>query len=183
VMSVDELLARYRRGETAAFDELLARHRGRLFGFLVRMLGERALAQDLFQETFLRFAREAARGKVRGDAGRWLFTVANRLALDALRRRSRWKMATDDDADGGEELAGSTAAPDAELAQTEMSERLRQAIARLPLEQRQVLLLRQDGDFTFREIAAMQGVPLGTALARMHRALKTLRKHLSQLLV
>lgn len=183
-MTDDELLRRYRDGDAAAFNELLARHQSRIFSFLVGMVGERALAEDLFQETFVRFAREASRGKIADHPDRWLFAVANRFALDALRRRNRWKMVRDEEEKAAAfEKSGAVAAPDENLTQAETSARLAKAIAALPPEQRQVVLLKKNSDLTFQQIAAEQGVPLGTALARMHRALKTLRKHLSSQLV
>jgi RNA polymerase sigma-70 factor (ECF subfamily) len=184
VTTDEELLRRYRGGDAAAFNELLARHQSRVFGFLVGMLDDRALAEDLFQETFVRFAREASRGKIADHPDRWLFAVANRFALDALRRRNRWKMVRD----GAEitaafEDAGAVPAPDDNLTREETAARLKKAIAALPPEQRQVVLLKKNSDLTFQQIAEAQGVPLGTVLARMHRALKTLRKHLSNQLV
>src|SRR3989442_6113353 len=95
-MSDDELLQQYRDGAVAAFNELLARYQSRVFSFLVRLLKDRTLAEDIFQETFLRFAREAGRGKIRDNPGRWLFAVANRLAVDALRKRNRWKTVSEE---------------------------------------------------------------------------------------
>jgi RNA polymerase sigma-70 factor (ECF subfamily) len=183
-MTDEELLTRYREGDATAFNELLARHQSRVFGFLVGITGDRALAEDLFQETFVRFAREASRGKIADHPDRWLFAVANRFALDALRRRNRWKLVRDEEEKAAAfEQLGAVAAPDENLTQAETSARLEKAIAALPLEQRQVVLLKKNGNLTFQQIADEQGVPLGTALARMHRALKTLRKHLSSQLV
>jgi len=136
-LSDEELLDKYRDGDAAAFNELLARHQGRLFGFLVGLLNDRALAEDIFQETWLRFGREAARGKIKDHPDRWLFAVANRFALDVLRRRARWKMvSTEEEKAAAFEAAGAVSAPDEHVAGAEMSARLEKAIAELPLEQR-----------------------------------------------
>jgi len=179
-LSDDELLQRYHQGDAAAFKELLARHQRRLFAFLLRMVGERALAEDLFQETFFRLAREASRGKVRDNVGRWLFTVAHRLALNALKRRLRWKLvgvdAANDETPAALNEPRAQEMPDEQLVRLEMNERLERAIAALPSEQRAVVLLKRDGEMTCREIAEQLSVPLGTVLSRVQRAMKSLRE-------
>ena len=176
--SDDALLERYRHGDTAAFELLLARHQPALFGFLIRMAGDRALAEDLFQETWVRVVREARRYRAEQKFSRWLFTIANRLAIDELRRRKRWSMVSVDDEETMVELParGPSAADDVERRQT--LGRIEAAMKTMQPSLRQVFLLREHGGVGFKEIAAMTGAPLGTVLWRMSAALKHLRKEL-----
>ena len=176
--SDDALFERYRKGDAAAFEQLLARHQSALFGFLVRMAGSRALAEDLFQETWLRVVRESRRYRSEQKFSRWLFTIANRLAIDELRRRKRWNTVSVDDDEAAVTLQarGPSAADETEQRRT--LSRIEAAVATLQPSLRQVFLLREHGGVSFKEIAAMTGAPLGTVLWRMSAALKHLRKEL-----
>ncbi|HYE95713.1 MAG TPA: sigma-70 family RNA polymerase sigma factor [Rubricoccaceae bacterium] len=182
----EELVAAYlERGDERAFGLLVARHQERLFGYLVGMVRDRSVAQDLFQETFLRAiqAMHARRGSYE-QQGRWLawlMRIARNAALDHLRARKKWldvDPGSDDD-DGPsfwDRLADR--APDAEalLQRAHLDEEVAAAIERLPPEQREVVLMRHQSELTFREIAEITGVSINTALGRMRYALINLRK-------
>lgn len=174
----DALFERYRNGDAAAFETLLARHQSALFGFLIRMTGDRALAEDLFQETWLRVVREARRYRAEQKFSRWLFTIANRLAIDELRRRKRWRTVSVNDEEAPVELPanGPSAADETERRRT--LSRIEAALATMQPSLRQVFLLREHSGVSFKEIAAMTDAPLGTVLWRMSAALKHLRKEL-----
>ncbi len=176
--SDDELFERYRKGDAAAFERLLSRHQSTLFGFLVRLAGNRALAEDLFQETWMRVVRESHRYRAEQKFSHWLFTIANRLAIDELRRRKRWNTVSVDDDEAAVTLPdhGPSAADETDRRRT--LSRVEAAMDTLPPPLRQVFLLREHGGVSFKEIAAMTGAPLGTVLWRMSAALKHLRKEL-----
>ncbi len=174
----DALFERYRGGDTAAFERLLARHQSALFGFLARLAGDRALAEDLFQETWLRVVREAGRYRAEQKFNRWLFTIANRLAIDALRRRKRWASVSVDDEEAAVQLPDRGPSAADETARRQTMGRIEAALATMQPALRQVFLLRENSGLSFKEIAAMTGAPLGTALWRMSAALKHLRKEL-----
>jgi len=149
---------------------IVREHGDRVYRFIRRLVGP-AWADDLTQDTFLRALR--ALPKYRGgDQVSWLFSIANGVCIDFIRRQDT----------GARKLEflsrepQSTPEPIDLLAQSEEQERLREAIARLPLEQRQVFLLREESGMTFREIADMLEAPLGTVLARMHAAIQVLKK-------
>ena len=180
--SDDELFEGYRNGDTAAFERLLARHQSNLFGFLVRLVGERGLAEDLFQETWIRVIREASRYRPEQKFSHWLFTIANRLAIDALRRRKRWSTVSVDDEESAVELRdeGPDAAMQAQHRQT--LSRIESALATMPPPLRQVFLLRENSGMSFKDIAALTSAPLGTVLWRMSAALKHLRKELKEVM-
>jgi RNA polymerase sigma-70 factor, ECF subfamily len=176
--SDDALFERYRMGDAAAFERLLARHQSALFGFLVRLAGNRALAEDLFQETWLRVVREAHRYRAEQKFNHWLFTIANRLAIDELRRRKRWNTVSVDDEDAAVTLQAREPNAADETDRRRTLGRIDAALATLQPPLRQVFLLREHGGVSFKEIAAMTGAPIGTVLWRMSAALKYLRKEL-----
>lgn len=174
----DALFERYRGGDTAAFERLLARHQSALFGFLARLAGDRALAEDLFQETWLRVVREAGRYHAEQKFNRWLFTIANRLAIDALRRRKRWASVSVDDEEAAVQLPDRGPSAADETARRQTMGRIEAALATMQPALRQVFLLRENSGLSFKEIAAMTGSPMGTVLWRMSAALKHLRREL-----
>ena len=172
------------RGDQAAFRSLVERHQERIFGYLLGMVRDREVANDLFQETFLRViaAMQRQRGSY-AQQGRWLgwvMRIARNAALDHLRRRKKWT----DVSPASDEDAGSfwDRLPDAEpfadelLHHADQVARLEACIERLPPEQREVVLLRHETDLTFREIAEITEVSINTALGRMRYALLNLRR-------
>jgi RNA polymerase sigma-70 factor (ECF subfamily) len=165
------LLARFQSGDDRALDALLARHEAPLFQFLVGMLRDHHLAEDVLQETFVR-ALERLDG-VDGEHLRgWLFTVAYHQALLARRRqKARPATALELSAEPSESRPGPL-----ELAALRDDARLvGRLLERLPAPQQEVIRQRVYEGKRFREIAAALGCPLNTALARMHEGLKRLR--------
>jgi RNA polymerase sigma-70 factor (ECF subfamily) len=155
----------------AMIEPLVQEYGDRIYRFVRRMTGP-AWADDLTQETFLQAFRalSAYRG---GRQEAWLFSIANHVCVDFLRRRRRESRHLPEGAAAGED-------PAERLDRSERRRALLGALAELPVEQRQVFLLREEGSMTFREIAEATGVPLGTALARMRYALEFLRRRMSQ---
>jgi RNA polymerase sigma-70 factor (ECF subfamily) len=179
-----ELVQAYlERGDEAAFRQLVLRHKDRIFGFLMGMVKNRSVANDLFQETFLRVisAMQSADGSYVHD-GRWLawvMRIARNTTVDHLRRQKRRARVPDDSGDGRpfwETVPASEPSAHEVLHRAEQRAVLDSHIQRLPPEQREVLLLRQETDLTFREIAELTDTPLNTALGRMRYALRNLRK-------
>jgi RNA polymerase sigma-70 factor (ECF subfamily) len=165
------LLARFQGGDGAALEELLARHEAALFQFLVGMLRDHHLAEDVLQETFVR-ALERLDG-VDGEHLRgWLFTVAYHQALLA-RRRQKSRPATA--LAGCAEPAEARPGPPEVAAARDDARLVGRLLQRLPAPQREVIRQRVYEGKRFREIAAALGCPLNTALARMHEGLKRLR--------
>jgi len=183
-----ELIAQFVDGRAAAFDALVRRYETTLSGFLRRMVRDHALADDLFQETFLRVMRSLPTYREEGRFGSWLFGIARNLALDALRRRrfeqELFRRPLQNTASDGtdsaliEGVTDSRLAPDALAERAEWGARLEAAIAELPEEQREVLALRYDAGLTFRQIAEITGSSINTALGRMRYATIALRKKL-----
>ena len=175
-----ELMARYCDGDRAAFDALYAAVAPRLYGFLVQLVGDRALAEDVMQEALLKL-HEARRLYVRGaDPLPWIFTIARHAALDELRRRKRARVRLVEGEEAPPEpradLRGEpeAARPD-EHAAADGAEALA-ALERLPPAQKQALLLTKVEGLSQAEAAARAGTTPGAIKLRAHRAYVALRK-------
>jgi RNA polymerase sigma-70 factor (ECF subfamily) len=160
---------------------LVDRHKDRLFGFLMGMVKDRATANDLFQETFLRVIQAMQEGSYtqQGQWLSWVMRIARNAAIDHIRKQKKWRDVSREDDDRRsfwDTLEAETPHADEELHRSEQRDWLDEHIQELPPEQREVLLLRQETDLTFREIAELTEVSINTALGRMRYALKNLRK-------
>jgi len=183
--SDDQLVTAYlERNDQHAFGVLVERHKERVYGYLVGMVRDREVANDLFQETFLRVisAMQRKRGSYL-QQGRWLawvMRIARNAALDYFRSRKKWidvmESSENEDNSYWDRLPDTALGADEMLSKKEQAEWLDRCVARLPEKQREVLLLRQDADLTFREIAAITNVSINTALGRMRYALLNLRR-------
>lgn len=185
-MTDAELLAAYRNGDEDAFAVVMTRHKAPLFTFILGMVRDEGSAADIFQETFLRVVKNIARYEERGMFKAWLFATARNLAMDHFRREGHGPLSLDaptENEDGATTMADSIAAPTAHgpepsLETKEDREMVLRAIAELPADMREVLLMREYSGMSFKEIAAALDIPIGTALARMSRAVAKLRKAL-----
>ncbi len=186
IQATDEaLVAAYvERSDELALRTLVERHQDRVYGYLLGMVRDRTVADDLFQETFLRVL-SALRSERAGynDQGKflgWALRIARNAALDHLRLRKRWQdvegTADEDTASFWEQITDDAPSADVAMQDTDLRETLRACIDRLPPEQREVVLLRHEAEMTFREIADLTGVSINTALGRMRYALINLRK-------
>lgn len=182
---LDATLQRARRRDPEALAALVDAYGRRLYGLLFRLTGSRDTADDLLQETFLRVVRTIESYEHDGRFESWLFRIAANLARDHARRgrkrgasRSLGPLNEDSDRGGIDLPASGPAQPGAGLLHAEARERLQRCLGRLPETDREIILLRHFAELSFREIAEMLGVPLGTALARAHRALERLRREM-----
>ncbi|MEP0848054.1 MAG: sigma-70 family RNA polymerase sigma factor [Phycisphaerae bacterium] len=180
---LDATLQRARRRDPEALAALVDAYGRRVYGLLFRLTGSRDTADDLLQETFLRVVRTIESYEHDGRFESWLFRIAANLARDHARcgrrrgaSRSLSRLDEESDVRGIELPACNTTQPGAELVHAEAGERLQRCLDRLPESDREIILLRHFAELPFREIAEMLGVPLGTALARAHRALERLRR-------
>jgi RNA polymerase sigma-70 factor (ECF subfamily) len=167
--------ARLRRGDTAGLAGLMGRHQDRLFRYLLRLAGDEAVAEDLFQQTFLRVAERIGRYDRARPFAPWLFAVGRNLALDHLRRRRPESL---DDGPEPEAPATPDADPFTRAVARQQGARLADAVATLAPLDREVLSLRFEEDLALPELAGRLAVPLPTAKARLYRALARLRERL-----
>ena len=164
----DETL--FQDGSDSAMAQLVERYRRPLFGFLRRWCGDAHLAEDLFQETFMKLVRSRHRFDPTRRFKPYLFSVALNAAHDARATRRVPVVPLEGDA-----LAGDGPGPVTSATDRERSARVRAAIAALPEKERLVVELRMYEGFTFREVAAATDVDLSTAKSRMVYALRRLR--------
>jgi RNA polymerase sigma-70 factor (ECF subfamily) len=177
--SDEELMLAYRAGEASAFDALYARHRGGVFRYLRRQAGTAAIAEELFQDVWLRLIDARASYEPRAKFTTWLFTIAHNRLMDHFRTRARAALVSYDD-DPIDDVAADTPRPEESLARKQDAARLLAAIEALPAAQREAFLLQQEGELSLEEIAAVTGVHRETAKSRLRYAMKKLRAELAE---
>jgi RNA polymerase sigma-70 factor (ECF subfamily) len=171
-------IAACRRGDGHAFRSLVECYQGRVYVLCAALAG-RADAEDLAQETFLRVHQAIGRFALDGPAtlGGWILTIARRLCHDRARgARLRVEVALGD----GAETAAATRSPEEAVQGAGLVAALYAALATLPEEQRAVFALREWDGLEYEEIAAVEGVPVGTVRSRLSRAREALRVALGE---
>jgi RNA polymerase sigma-70 factor (ECF subfamily) len=178
----EQLLGRYRSGQTELFPVLVQRYRQELFHFLIRFAGNRAAAEDLFQEAFLQVHLSADTFDVSKRFKPWLFTIAANKARDYLRKQSRRKTASlsasmdkSDDTSGSfiDLLQADLPLPDSVADEAETRARVRAVVDDMPGHLREILLLAYFQQMAYKEVADVLGIPLGTVKSRLHSAVGT----------
>jgi RNA polymerase sigma-70 factor (ECF subfamily) len=175
----EELMLAYRAGDAAAFDALYARHRGAVFRYLRRQVGTAPVAEELFQDVWLRLIDARARYEPRAKFTTWLYTIAHNRLMDHFRSAARAVLVSYEDADDPPEDTPSAAPlPEQLLERKQAAVRLLAAIDALPPAQREAVLLQQEGELTLEEIAAVTGANRETVKSRLRYAMAKLRASL-----
>ena len=182
-MSDAELIKTFKGGDTGALEELIARYKDRLYAYLFRLARDRDAADDLLQEVFIKMIKKLDSYDEREKFSAWLFTVAHHAVMDHFRSGSRRREESLDAADENsvplsETLASGEPGPDEVLDTAQRAADLQIAFNRLSPDQREIFLMRHYSGLSFKEIADILGVPIGTVLARMSRATAKLRSEL-----
>lgn len=176
------------RGREPAFRELLARYERPVFSLVYRMVRDRALAEDLAQEAFVRAFQAIARYDPTYRFSSWILRIANNHAIDHLRKRRVPTVSIDgspyaDRPADGDRTTLSLASPEESPAEyvehKELGGRIERAIGRLRPEYRAVVLLRHVEGHAYEEIAEILGIPLGTVKTHLHRARSELKQTLA----
>ncbi len=175
----EQLLAEYRQGDRNSFAQLMARYQRELYHFLVRFLGDRAAAEDVFQETFLQVHQSAEQFDLSRRFRPWLFTIAANKARDLIRSQARRPTSplqasiSPGDDESGEfiDLMQSTAAmPDDSIQREELQELVKKTVMHMPEHLREILLLSYFHQFPYKQIGDILDIPLGTVKSRLHAA-------------
>jgi len=190
VLTDEELLLGYRDGgDRDAFDQLVHRYEGELYGYLRHYLGDADMAEDVFQLTFLQVHLKCDQFDPDRKVRPWLYTVATNQAIDLQRRNRRHGMVSLDrrrgnsehDANGLSDLLDCpNPGPEEEAESAEQREQVRQALDELPEQIRQVVLLVYFQGLKYREAADVLSIPVGTVKSRLHAAIQKLSETLPQ---
>lgn len=183
----EDLLGRCARGDAAAYRELVERLEKPLLSFILRFVGERHVAEDLFQETFVRVVRTLSEFRPEASLTTWIYTIARNLSLDWLKAKRRHRETPLDAPtpdEGGkvisfrEVLASRIAEPGERAEGIEDERRVVAALATLTPAKREALVLRVYAGLPYAEIAKIVKSPVGTVKFRIHEALEDLAKAL-----
>ncbi|MFH1037070.1 MAG: sigma-70 family RNA polymerase sigma factor [PVC group bacterium] len=187
----EQLIELCKRKKIAALEELLARHQDPLMAFIYSVVRDYHLAEDIFQEAFIRVYREARRFRSGGKFKTWLYTIALNLCRDALRkarRRPTVPLEMEMPLQDGESsrrlidvVVGRGPDPREEAGGRELEAVFRRELAGLSDGHRQVVVLSRLNGWKYHEIADIMGIPSGTVRSRLHYALEYLRKKMAGL--
>jgi len=175
----EQLLSQYRQGDTAAFAALVERYQRELFHFLVRFLGDRASADDIFQESFLQVHQSADSFDPERRFRPWLFTIAANKARDLIRSQARRPTSplqasisrgNDDSGEFIDLMQSVSEMPGAAMEKDELQRQVRQTVMGMPEHLREVLILCYFQQFPYKQISDILDIPLGTVKSRLHAA-------------
>jgi RNA polymerase sigma-70 factor, ECF subfamily len=171
---IAELIAACRVGQPGAFDKLLSAYSARIYAYFLRLTGDPSMSDDLLSDLFVKLI-ERLETYSGGSFEKWLFTVASNVFYDHLRRRKRQERLKDSVrqrlTDAGEGI---------EDADPFMGDDLQKHLTVLDEETRELIVLRFYGDLSFKEIAEMRKMPVGTILSKVHRGLRKLREQMKE---
>jgi len=179
-----ELVQAFVKGDQSAIEVLINRHRNKVYTYILLTIKNQQLAEDLFQETFIKVIQSLRRGKYR-DNGRflsWVIRIAHNLIIDHFRKEKQMNSISNDESEV--DLFNSKKLADQNIeeiiVENQIRSELRDLINALPDDQREVVLLRHYGELSFKEIADQTDVSINTALGRMRYALINLRKMIKE---
>jgi RNA polymerase sigma-70 factor (ECF subfamily) len=177
--SDEELLAAYRKGDRASFSRLVDTYQRELFHFLVRFVGDRAAAEDIFQESFMQVHQSAAQFDPQRRFRPWLFTIAANKARDYLRAQSRRpasqlqapiSSSNDDSGEFIDLLRNQDQSPSEPMEKREIQQLVQKTVMEMPPSFREILLLSYFHQFAYKQIGEILDIPLGTVKSRLHAA-------------
>ena len=175
-----ELVRQFINGEQSSFEILIKRHKDKVYTYIFLMVKNNQLAEDIFQETFIKVIKSLHAGKYQenGKFISWVVRIAHNLIIDHFRKEKQMKTFSNDDYEN--DLFNSTRFAERTIEETIIQEQietdLRKMVEFLPQEQKEVIILRHHLDLSFKEIAEQTNVSINTALGRMRYALINLRK-------
>ena len=183
----EQLLGLARSGDKEAFAQLVHRYENELFNFLMKFLGQSSLAEDVFQETFLQIHISADSFDISKRFKPWLYTIAANKARDMFRKRARRpaiQITTSDDDSGDVDLWHNILRDDTTpldiLDQKQREEMVQKTVALMPDNLREILVMAYFQHLSYKEMAEVLDIPLGTVKSRLHAAVANFAKKYNQ---
>lgn len=179
-MTDEELVVLYAQGNNAAFDVLLNRHKGGIHSYIYFMVRNKELAEDIFQETFVKVIMTIKQGRYteNGKFKAWITRIAHNLVIDSIRQERNENTISNDEVEvdlfNDMKLCDGTVEDN--LVRRQVLSDIKKLIRHLPDNQREVLEMRYYQDLSFKEIADITGVSINTALGRMRYAILNMRR-------
>lgn len=176
----DMLVALYSKGVDKAFDELLSRYQSKLFNYIYFVVRNQELAEDIFQETFVKAIVTIQQGRYTADGkfGAWLTRIAHNLVIDSFRQERNENTVSNDESEV--DLLNNVDLCDDNIEMQMVNDQtlsdVRRLVDALPDNQREVVYMRFYQDLSFKEIAEITGVGINTALGRMRYAILNMRR-------
>lgn len=179
-MTDDQLVNLFISGQNAAFDTLLSRHQDRLYSFIRYYVRNADLADDLFQETFVKAIVSIRQQRYTGNGifYAWLTRIAHNLLVDQFRNENNEQIVYDEEVEGASHASLLQAERDREdeMVREQVMVDVKKIMNHLPDAQREVVFMRFYQDMSFKEIAELKGISINTALGRMHYAIQNMRR-------
>jgi len=178
-ISDQELIGRYLAGHHPSLERLIRRHKNRVFAYILMIVKDKELSEDLFQDTFIKVINTIRSGayKEEGKFIQWVMRIAHNLIIDHFRKAKRIPVVENSD---DYNIFDRVRIPVESVEEVMITEQIHQDVKKLidylPKEQREVLVMRHYGDMSFKDIAEVTNVSINTALGRMRYALINLRK-------
>ena len=180
-----QLFESFSKGSEEAFQQLITRYKNGLYAFLKKFLNQHELIEDVFQETFLQLYLSRDSYDTQRELRPWLFTIAANKAKDALRKQQRTAaisigtMADSEDMsfdDMLNTLSSDQTVPSDDISSNELSEQVRQVIADMPENLREILILAYFNKFSYKQMAQVLSIPIGTVKSRLHTSVARFAK-------
>jgi len=174
-----QLIVRYLDGHERAFEELLRRHKQKIYTSIYLFVKDQSLAEDIFQEVFIKIIDTLRKGKYNheGKFSQWAMRISYNLCVDYFRRNKRRPQVQPTETfDIFDILKVSDDNAEQRMIRSQTHDKIRRLVDMLPAEQREVVILRHYADMSFKEIANLTRVSINTALGRMRYALINIRK-------
>lgn len=178
-MSDNELIERFREGDSACFEVLLERYKAKVYGYIFSVVKDKETADDIFQETFYKVIVTINSNQYKDENKfvHWVMRIAHNLIVDHFRRAGKMPLVPNrPDNDVLDNLKMPDENAEHIMMRKQTSQNIRKLVRMLPPEQRRVVILRHYGKCDFKDIAARTGVSINTALGRMRYAIINLRR-------
>ena len=179
IMSDRQLVEAYHNGKEAAFNELLKRYKSKVYSKIMMYVRDRAVAEDIFQDTFVRAIHALKEGNYNeeGNFSAWILRIAHNLCIDYFRHVKKMPMTRErDEYNPFDFISSEERTSEEDRMKREVKADMKKLLSMLPDEQREIVIMRLNYDMSFKEIADQLDISINTALGRMRYALINLRK-------